>query len=216
MRILRKTMTVVALAVALALATVGSAFAAETEETQVLDLDTLKANVIERIEARIEVFENRLHQLAGGDGPMAEQLQALFTEGGAVAEQLMADVQEANGAAEIHGLVREARGEFAAHARVRIAYAHVQNDLARFTHRVGLLEQETARAEAAGLETTRAAAQATVARADLAAVEAGLAGVDAGNTGPVVLAQIRAAHREAHSAQWHLRAGFGSLVDQAL
>ena len=113
-------------------------------------------------------------------------------------------------------LVREARGEFAAHARVRIAYAHVQNDLARFTHRVGLLEQETARAEAAGLETTRAAAQATIARADLAAVEAGLAGVDAGNTGPVVLAQIRAAHREAHSAQWHLRAGFGSLVDQAL
>jgi hypothetical protein len=216
MRTLRKTMTVAALVVALVLAAVGSAFAAETEEAELTDLDTLKARVVERIEAKIEVFENRLDQLAGRDGHMVEQLQALFTEGITLAEQLRADVEEATAAAEIAGLIRDARHEFAADARVRLGYAHVQNDLAKFTHRVELLEQAITRAEEAGLDTAQAVAEASAARADLATAASVLAGVDPGTTAGEVVAQIRAAHRAAHSAQAHIRAGFRSLAGEIL
>jgi len=216
MRTIRKTMTVAALVVALVLATVGSAFAAETEEAEPTDLDTLKARVVEHIQAKIEVFGNRLDQLAGRDGHMVEQLQALFTEGIALAEQLRADVEEATTAAEIAGLIRDARHEFAAGARVRLGYAHVQNDLAKFAHRVELLEQAITRAEEAGLDPAQAVAEASTARADLATAASVLAGVDPGTAAGEVVAQIRAAHRAAHSAQAHIRAGFRSLAGEIL
>jgi len=216
MRTVRKTMTMAALVVALVLATVGSAFAAETEEAELTDLGTLKARVVEHIEAKIEVFGNRLDQLAGRDGQLVEQLQALFTEGIALAEQLRADVEEATTAAEIAGLIRDARHDFAADARVRLGYAHVQNDLAKFTHRVELLEQTITRAEEAGLDTAQALAEATAARAGLATAASVLAGVDPGTAAGEVVAQIRAAHRAAHSAQAHIRAGFRSLAGEIL
>ncbi len=216
MRMLRRTMTVAALAVALVLATVGTAFAAETDEAEGLDLATLKVRVVERIEARIRVFEDQLDQLAGRDGSMVEQLQALFTEGIALAEQLRTDVEEAAGAAEIGGLIRDARREFAADARVRLGYAHVQNDLATFTHRAELLERAIARAEEAGLDTGRAVAEASAARVDLTTAASVLAGIDPGTTGEEAVAQIHVAHRAAHSAQAHIRAGFRSLAGEVL
>lgn len=212
MRLFGRTITVTALVAVLVLAAVGSALAADTDEP--LDLDTLKSGIVERIDARIGTWQERIDALAGRDGTLAHQLQALFTEGIALAEQLRADVLAAHDAAEIHGLVREARVTFAAHARVRLAYAHCQNDLARFTRRVQLLEQAITAASEDGLDTTEAAAQAAAARAGLAEAAAGLAGVDPSDTGAAVRAQIRDAHRDAHWAQFHLRAGWRALADQ--
>lgn len=212
MRLFRRTMTVTALVAVLVLATVGTALAADTDEP--LDLDGLKAAVVERIDARIDTWQERIEALAGRDGNVAQQLQALFAEGITLAEQLRADVLAADDAAEVRGLVREARATFAAHTRVRLAYAHCQNDLARFTHRVELLEQAITAAAEDGLDTTEAAAQAAAARAGLADAAAGLAGVDPGDTGAEVQAQVRAAHRDAHSAQAHIRAGWRTLANQ--
>jgi len=212
MRLFRRTMTVTALVAVLVLATVGTALAAGTDEP--VDLDTLKANVVERIDARLDTWQERIDALAGRDGNVAQQLQALFAEGMTAAEQLRAEVLAADDAAEVRGLVREARTTFAAHARVRLAYAHCENDLERFTHRVELLEQAIIAAAENGLDTTQAAAQAAAARAGLADAAAGLAGVDPGDTGVEVQAQIRAAHRDAHSAQAQIRAGWRALADQ--
>jgi hypothetical protein len=212
MRLFRRTMTVTALVAVLVLATVGTALAADTDEP--VDLDTLQANVVERIDARLGTWQERIEALAGRDGNLARQLQALFAEGITLAEQLRADVLAADDAAEVRALVREARATFAAHTRVHLAYAHCQNDLARFTHRVELLEQAITAVAEDGLDTTEAAAQADAARAGLADAAAGLAGVDPGDTGAEVRAQIRAAHRDAHSAQAHIRAGWRALADQ--
>ena len=116
--------------------------------------------------------------------------------------------------AEIHALLGAAGAEFVAHARVRLLYAHVQNDVARFTARVERLDEAIMQAEAAGLDITRAAAEADQARASLEAAASVLAGADPDDTGEGALTQLRLAHRAAHAAQSHLRAGFRSLAGQ--
>jgi len=216
MRTLRKTMLVTALVAAMVLATVGVAVAAEPEVEAPLDLEALKARVIEQIDARIANFEDRLEDLEGREGPLAEQLTALFTQGIADFEQLKADVAAATTAGEVRRLVHRAYQGFAAHARVRTFYAHVETDLLKFDHRLDLLYEAIARAEEAGLDTNRATEQAEAAATDLDTAAEVLAGVDPGAIGDGTMAQLRAAHRTAHAAQRHLRAGFRSLAAQVV
>ena len=216
MRALRRTMTIAALVAGLLLATVGVAAAAEPETQAPLDLDTLRERVIDQIDRRIARFEDRLADLEGREGPRVEQLTALLVQGSIDLEQLKVDTASAESVAEIHGLVRRAHAEFAAHARVRTLYAHVQTDLAKFGHRPGCLEQAIDRAEGAGLDTSCAIEQAAAAEADLGTAADLLSGVDPGAIGDGVLAQLRAAHRTAHAAQGHIRWGFRALAAAAV
>lgn len=212
MRTLRKTMTVLSLVAVLVLATLGTALAAEPDPAPTPDLDELKARVIAQADVRIAGFEDRLDDLAGREGPMAEQLTALFTQGIADLEQLKADVAAATTVFEVRQVVRETYAEFAAHARIRILYAHTENDLAKFGHRLDQLEAAIGRAAEAGFDTTAAEAAAAAAQADLASASAILDGVDPGTIGDGTLAQVQAAHRTAHAAQWHIRDGFRDLA----
>ena len=212
MRTLRKTMTVLSLVAVLVLATLGTAVAAEPDPAPTPDLDELKARVIAQADVRIAGFEDRLDDLAGREGPMADQLTALFTQGIADLERLKVGVAAAATAPEVRGLVRDTLVEFTAHARIRILYAHTENDIAKFGHRLDQLEAAIARAGEAGFDTTAAEAAAEAARADLASAAAILDGVDAGAIGDGTLAQVQAAHRTAHAAQWHIRDGFQSLA----
>lgn len=212
MRTLRKTMTVLSLIAVLVLATVGTALAAEPGPAPTPDLDELKARVIAQADIRIAGFEDRLADLAGREGPMAEQLTALFTQGIADLEQLKVDVAAAATVPEVRGLVRDALAEFAAHARIRILYAHTQNDLAGFGNRLDILEAAITRAAEAGFDTTEAVAAAAAAQEDLNTAAGILDGVDPGAIGDGTLAQVQAAHRTAHAAQRHIRDGFRDLV----
>jgi hypothetical protein len=212
MRTLHKTMTVLSLVAVLVLATVGTALAAEPDPATPPDLDDLKARVTAQADARIARFEDRLADLEGREGPMAVQLTALFTQGIADLEELKEEVAAATTAAEIRQAVRETTVEFAAHARIRTLYAHTQNDLARFEHRLDMLEAAITRAADAGFDTTDARAAADAARADLDAAAALLDGVDPGALGDGTLAQVQAAHRRAHAAQRHIRDGFRDLA----
>ena len=212
MRTLRKTMTVLALVAVLVLATVGTALAAEPDTATTPDLGEFKARVIAQADVRIARFEDRLADLEGREGPMGEQLTALFTQGIADLEQMKADVAAATTAAEVRQAVRETAVEFAAHARIRTLYAHTQNDLARFGHRLDMLEAAITRASEAGFDAGEAEAAAAAAQADLDTAAGILGSVDPGALGDGTLAQVQAAHRTAHASQWHIRDGFRSLA----
>jgi hypothetical protein len=95
---------------------------------------------------------------------------------------------------------------------VRLFYAHVQGDIARFAARLEQLDQGITHAREMGLDTTGASVEAEKARASLEAAASILVGVDPADTGEGIMTQTRLAHRAAHAAQSHLRAGLRSLA----
>jgi biotin-(acetyl-CoA carboxylase) ligase len=202
---------VTGLVAALLVTTAGTALAADEDSGTEIDLDTLKANLLEKIAERIERFEAKLANLEGEEGVAAEQRTALLTEGIAIFEQLATDVEAATTVDEVKEAARAARKEFRSHRRVRTFYVHIQNDIDKFGRRLGRLEGAIDRAEANGLDTTAAGDEAATADAELAAAQTLLGAVDPSQTGEEVVEDLKVAHRTAHSGQSHIRAGWQEL-----
>jgi sugar phosphate isomerase/epimerase len=197
-------------------ASIGTAFALQEEPqepTTEVDLEELKERVIERLEGRVERLEEALEDL-DGEGPLATQLAALFEEGIETYTAAIADVAAAESPADVREIVRDANAEVWGHARVRRLYAHVENDIGKFERRLERLGNVIERADAAGFDTTEAAAEADEADADLAAAAGRLDGIDPSATGPEALEQIRGAHRIAHEGRRHVRAGYSALRNE--
>jgi hypothetical protein len=208
-----RTAAVTGLATLLVVAGLGAASALEAGETtsEAPALDTVKEFVIARAEARIERFGRRIEALEGREGPRAVQSSALFAEGIAISSGMIDEVTAADDFAGVWNAVRNAGAEYRAHRRVRLGVAHVETDITRFTRRADRLDTLADRAAEAGFDTTGAAAEAEAARADLDSAREALDGVDASAVGPDVVGQIADAHRAAHAARDHIRAGFTAL-----
>jgi hypothetical protein len=193
----------------------GSALAAETDPGDDVStaLDAFKEEVIERFEQRIEHLEDVIERLEGQTGVWAEQMSALAEEGIEIYSSAITEVGEAATLREVVQAVRGANREFQAHARVRRLYAHVQNDIEKFTRRLGWLERAIDRAEAAGIDVSAAVGEADAAATDLAAAQTMLDAVDPSQTGDEVVDALRAAHGTAHRGQAHIRKGWAALFD---
>ncbi len=217
MRRTLKAITVAGLASVMIVASIGSAFALvetppETETT--VDLDTVRDTAIERLGNRIERFGDVIEELADDAGPRATQITALLTDGVTIFEEALAAIPGAGTADEVRDIVREASEDFRAHARIRRAYAHVAADLAKFERRLEVLSHAISRAEEAGLDVTRAAAEAGAALDDLTEAHRLFDAVDPHEPG--ILEAIGEAHRRAHEAQRHIRSGFTALKGETL
>ena len=141
----------------------------------------------------------------------AEQRAALLADGIEIFEQLAADIESAATVEDVIKAAREARKEFRAHRRVRTFYVHIQNDIDKFTRRLGRLESAITRAEDNGFETADAAAEAETADAELEAAQTLLDAIDPSLIGEEVVEDLKVAHRTAHSGQSHIRAGRQAL-----
>jgi predicted ribosome quality control (RQC) complex YloA/Tae2 family protein len=212
-----RTIAVAVLAGVLMVSSIGAAFAFETtdvvEDVAMPDLETVKEKVLEGIENRIDRFEDALQNLEGKEGVRAEQLAALVAEGIAIFEQLTDDVAEASSVEEIIEAIRAANREYRSLRRVRNLYAHVQNDIDKFTRRVDRLEGAIERAEDAGADVTEAALEAVAATADLESAQVMLDGIDPSDTGEEIVEALKEAHQTAHSGQRHMRAGWKALLE---
>jgi hypothetical protein len=218
---MRKTPRAITTAVLAAVMVVGgmgsaSALQATGETPGTPTLDSVKEWVVARAEARIARFERRIEVLDGREGPRAVQSSALFAEGITIVSEMIDEVTGAEDFSGVWEAVREARAEYREHRRVRLGYAHVEADITRFTRRADRLDTLVDRAADAGLDTTGAAAEAEAARADLDSAAELLAGIDPSATGPEVLEQITGAHRSAHAAREHVRAGLAALREARL
>ena len=213
MRKTLRALTITGLVALLVAGSIGAAFALDEEpaDTAVIDLDAVKERVVHGIEGRIDRMQNGLEELAGENGPRAEQISALLTEGIEIFSAAAADVAEADGLREIGQIVRDATVEFRDHAEVRRFFAHVGTDLVKFERRLGFLEQAIDRADSAGFDTAAAAAEAEGAATDLATAGDLLEAIDPSATGSEVMDEITEAHRTAHEAQQHIRAGFEAV-----
>ena len=210
-----RAIAVAVLAGALMVSSVGAALAAETtdavEDAVMPDLDLVKEKVLERIENRIDRFEDALQNLEGKEGVRAEQRAALLAEGIAIFEQLADDVSAASSVGEIIEVARDANREYLAHLRVRNLYAHVQNDIDKFTRRADRLEDAIGRAEEAGADVAEAGVEAEAATADLESAQLMLDAIDPSDTGEGIVDALKEAHQTAHSGQRHIRAGWKAL-----
>jgi hypothetical protein len=138
-------------------------------------------------------------------------MRALLGEGIEIFSAAAAEVAGADSLRDIGEIIRDATVEFRDHAKVRRFYAHVGTDLVKFERRLGFLEEAIDRAGAGGFDTAAAAAEAEGAAADLATAADLLGAIDPSATGSDVMDQIAEAHRTAHEAQQHVRAGLEEL-----
>ncbi len=212
-----RAVAVAVLAGVLMVSSVGAALAFETtdvvEDVATPYLDTVKERVLERIENRIDRFEDVLQNLEGKEGVWAEQRAALAAEGIAIFEQLADDIAAASSVGEIIEAARAANREYREHRRVRHLDAQVQNDIDKFTRRVDLLERAIDRAEEAGADVTEATAEAEAATADLESAQVMLDAIDPSDAGEEIVDALKEAHRTAHSGQRHIRAGWKALFE---
>jgi hypothetical protein len=208
-----RTATAATMVALMAIAGIGKASALEAAEgtAEAPALDTIKQRIVGWAEGRVDRFERRMEALDGRDGPRATQLGALFGDGVAIFTGMIDEVTAAEDLAGVWTAVRNAGTEYREHRRVRLGHAHVEADVDRFTRRVIRLETLIARAQDADLDTGSAAEEAEAARADLEPAEALLTGIDPSAIGPDVVEQLGQAHRAAHDAQAHLRAGLVAL-----
>jgi hypothetical protein len=213
MRRMVKATTSAALVAAMIVGGAGAASALEAadEPAGTPTLDAVEERVVSRAEALIDGFERRIEALDDREGPRARQSSALFAEGIGILSEMIGEVTDAEDLAGVWEAVRDAGAEYRGHRRVRMGSAHVEVDIARFTRRAGRLDALVARAEEAGFDTAGAAAEAEAARADLDSAGELLAAIDPSATGPEVVVEIAAAHRTAHAARLHIRAGFTAL-----
>jgi len=213
MRKTLRALTITGLAALLVVGSIGAAFALDEEpaEPATIDLEAVKERVVERLEARIDRMQTGLEELADEEGPRAEQMRALLAEGIEIFSAAAAEVAGAESLRGIGEIVRDATVEFRDHAKVRRHYAHVGTDLVKFERRIGFLDEAIDRADTAGFDTTAAVAEAEGAVADLATAAGLLETIDPSTTGSEVMDEIAEAHRTAHEAQQHVRAGFEAL-----
>jgi hypothetical protein len=185
--------------------------AVDLEANSAVDLETVRADVLERIDARIAGFKARIERLDGRDGFWAVQMVALAQEGIGIFEDARSAVGAAGSVDEIRDAMRAAKDDYRHSKRIRALYAHVQKDIREFGRRLAVLEKAIARAEEAGFDVSAAAEQAREAAADLGTAKRILNGIDPSDPAGEVLQQLRNAHRAAHAAQKHIRAGFWAL-----
>ena len=213
MRRMPKAISSAALVAAMIVGGAGAASALETapESAGTATLDAVQERVVARAEARIDRFERRIEALDDREGPRALQSSALFAEGIEILSEMIGEVTDAEDLTGVWEAIREAGAEYRGHRRVRLGFAHADVDIARFSRRADRLVALVDRAEAAGIDTAGGAAEAEAARVDLDSAGELLAAIDPSATGAGVVGVIAAAHRNAHAARLHIRAGFTAL-----